>query len=150
MVRTPQLRLHVLTALIFTLILASCTPAYSAKPTANEITTPPTSMPLATNTTAPTDTPTETPITPTPTPEPTADPRELAGLYGLDPGRTYERRTVTGTDGAEHDALVDAYNQSPKVVFADGGAVRLDESDPEQLELMWGHLVPEGEEYIMV
>jgi hypothetical protein len=85
---------------------------------------------------------------PIPTIEPTLNAKQLAEEYGLDIKRTYERKVITTSDGSQYEALVDTYNQSPKIVFENGKAVKLDENKPDQRELMWGNLVPKDRVYI--
>ncbi len=125
------------TALLILILLSACTPAPTTAPTLTAtITLQP---PTATN----------IPPTPTVTPVPTQSPEQVADGLGLRSEPLYEGRTFSTKkiNGATY--LVDGYNDVPKAVLQEDGTwSKLDYTNPGDAELMYGHLVPEGGEYI--
>ena len=124
------MRHTLITLLALTITLAACAPDIPAAPTA-------TVGPSATTAPAATATATETP---TPT-QPEISISELVSGFKLRTDRTYEIAQVE-----DNTCLVDTYNQACMAVknTETGAWAQLDETDPAQAELMYGHLVPAG------
>jgi hypothetical protein len=125
----------ILIAATLMVFLSSCTPQ-------------PTPAPTATATKQPTVTITPQP-TATITPEPTQSPEQIADSLGLrsEPlyrDRGFEYKEINGTT-----YLVDGWNGAPKAVLTEDGKWRvLDYGNEQDVEVMYGHLVPAVGEYL--
>ena len=79
----------------------------------------------------------------------TAAPGEAADALGLRSEPHYRERTFAYREISGETYLVDEHNGAPKAVKNEDGTWRkLDYTNPGDAELMYGHLVPEGGEYI--